>query len=209
MDAEVRYQKRSFDLCEPNFSLRLNRRNRIMARLSWVQRLYWRSFSKPVSERALCVHAIENPLASILEIGMGNGDRIKRLLPLCTKADGTPQIRYVGVDAFESAAPGVPHMQLKAAHRMLAEFGVKAHLIPGDPTNALARVAHTVLPSDLIVIDGAWGEDSPQGHAIAEWLPRLCHSKSTIFATAKQGGILGRVDLPIAAVEQSTVKRAA
>ena len=56
------------------------------------------------------------------------------MLPLCTLSEGCTQIRYVGVDAFESAGPEVPHMNLKAAHRMLAEFGVKAHLIPGDPT---------------------------------------------------------------------------
>ena len=180
-----------------------------MARLSWAQRLYWRYLSKPVSERALYLHAIENPLASILEIGMGSGERIRRLLPLCTTTEGTVQIRYVGVDAFESAAPGVPHMNLKSAHRMLAEFGVKAHLIPGEPTNALARVAHTVLPSDLIVIDGCWGEDSPQGLAINDWLPRLCHSSSTIFASASQGGMLNRVELPSTAMDQSTFKRAA
>jgi hypothetical protein len=180
-----------------------------MARLSWVQRLYWRYLSKPVSERALYLHVIEHPLASILEIGMGPGERIRRLLPLCTITEGISQIRYVGVDAFESAAPGVPHMNLKSAHRMLAEFGVKAHLIPGEPTNALARVAHTVLPSDLIVIDGCWGEDSLQGRAINDWLPRLCHSKSTIFATAVQGGMLNRVELPSTAIDQSTLKRAA
>ncbi len=179
-----------------------------MARLSWVQRLYWRYFSKPVSERGLFLHVIENPIASILEIGMGSGERIRQVLPLCTVPDGVTQIRYVGVDAFESADPGVPHMNLKAAHRMLAEFGVKAHLIPGDPTNALARVAHTVLPSDLIVIDGSWSVESQQGRAIADWLPRLCHSKSTIFATSVQGGVLQKIALPATAVEQSVLKRA-
>ena len=180
-----------------------------MARLSWIQRLYWRYFSKPVSQRELIQHVIENPLASLLEIGIGSGDRIKQVLRLCTLADGATQIRYVGVDAFESAEPGVPHINLKAAHRMLAEFGIKAHLIPGDPTNALARVAHTVLPSDLIIIDGSWGEDSLQGRAIADWLPRLCHSKSAIFAASEKGGMLQRVALPATAVEQSTFKRAA
>ncbi len=179
-----------------------------MARLSWVQRLYWRYFSKPVNERALFLHVIENPFASILEIGLGSGERIKQVLPLCTLPEGVTQIRYVGVDAFESAAADVPHMNLKAAHRMLAEFGVKAHLIPGDPTNALARVAHTVLPSDLIIIDGCWGVDSQQGRAIADWLPRLCHSKSTIFAASVQGGLLQKVALPSTAVEQSVLKRA-
>ena len=179
-----------------------------MPRLSWVQRLYWRYISKPVSERALFLHVCENPFASVLEIGIGSGERIKQVLPLCILPEGVTQIRYVGVDPFESAGPGVPHMNLKSAHRMLAEFGVKAHLIPGDPTNALARVAHTVLPSDLIIIDGSWGDESQQGIAITYWLPRLCHSKSTIFAAAVQGGVLQKVELPATAVEQSAIKRA-
>ena len=180
-----------------------------MARLSWVQRLYRRYLSKPATERALFLHVIDNRLASILEIGIGSGERIKQVLPLCTLSEGCTQIRYVGVDAFESAGPEVPHMNLKAAHRMLAEFGVKAHLIPGDPTNALARVAHTVLPSDLIIIDGAWGADTPQGRAIADWLPRLCHSKSTIFASSVQGGTLQKVTLPATVTEQLATTRAA
>ena len=180
-----------------------------MARLSWVQRLYWRYFSKPVTERALIQHVIENQLVSVLEIGIGSGDRIKQLLPLCRLAAGATQIRYVGVDAFESAEAGVPHINLKAAHRMLAEFGIKAHLIPGDPTNALARVAHTVLPSDLVIIDGSWGADTQQGRAIADWLPRLCHSNSAIFASAEMGGTLQKVALPATAVVQLTLKRAA
>jgi len=180
-----------------------------MARLSLVQRLYWRYFSKPVSERALFQYVIENPLVSLLEIGLGSGERIKRVIPLCSLPEGATQIRYVGVDAFESALPGVPHMNLKSAHRMLSEFGIKAHLIPGDPTNALARVAHTVLPSDLLIIDGAWCTDSEQSRAINDWLPRLCHSKSAIFAASVPGGVLERAPLPDAAVEQRTLKRAA
>ena len=180
-----------------------------MPQLSWVQRLYWRYFSKPATERALFLHVIENPIASVLEIGIGSGERIKKVLPLCTLPDGAAQIRYVGVDPFESASPGVPHLNLKAAHKMLAEYGVKAHLIPGEPTNALTRVAHTVMPSDLIIIDGGWGVESSQGTAIGYWLPRLCHSKSTIFATTIQGGALQKVAIPATAIEQSALKRAA
>ncbi len=180
-----------------------------MARLSWVQRLYWRYFSKPVTDRDLILYVLENPIASVLEIGIGSGERIKQVLPLCLVDERAAQIRYVGVDAFESASPGVPHMNLKAAHRMLAEFGVKAHLIPGEPSAALARVAHTVLPSDLIIIDGNWGTDTNQAKAIADWLPRLCHSKSVIFSASSSGGKLEKTSLPPTAVEQSALKQAA
>jgi hypothetical protein len=180
-----------------------------MARLSWTQRLYWRYLSKPVSQRALFLHAIEKPIGSILEIGIGSGERIQKVLSLCNLPEGVSQLRYAAVDPFESAGPSVPHMNLKAAHRMLSEYGVKAHLIPGEPSNALARVAHTVLPSDLIIIDGGYGTDSAQGKAIADWLPRLCHAQSTIFASATPGGNLVSIPLPATAVDHAALRHAA
>ena len=179
-----------------------------MARLSWTQRLYWRYFSKPVSQRALFLHTIEHPIGSILEIGIGSGERIKQVLSLCTLPKGITQIRYAGVDPFESAGAEIPHLNLKAAHRMLSEFGAKAHLIPGDPVHALARVAHTVLPSDLIIVDGSWGTDTPQGKAIADWMPRLCHATSTIFASSTFGGTLVQVGLPNSA-QATEIRKAA
>lgn len=180
-----------------------------MARLSWTQRLYWRYLSKPVSERDLFLHVLENPVGSVLELGIGSGDRVQRLLPLLQKPEGIQQVRYAGVDPFESAPQGTPHLNLKQAHRMLAELGVKAHLIPGDIRSALQRVAHTVLPSDLVIIDGEWGVDSDAGKAIETWLPRLCHANSTIFASNKRGDKLLSVPVPATAVDQSSLRRAA
>lgn len=180
-----------------------------MARLSWTQRLYWRYLSKPVSQRELFLHAIETPISSILEIGIGSGTRIKTLLSLCVPPEGVKQIRYAGVDPFESAANSASHMNLKTAHRMLAEMGVKAHLVPGEPASALARVVHTVMPSDLIIIDGDWGSETTSGRAISDWLPRLCHGGSTIFAANEPGGKLVRIPVPETAVDQNLLRRAA
>jgi hypothetical protein len=180
-----------------------------MARLSWTQRLYWRYFSKPVSHRGLFLHAIETPVSSILEIGIGSGERIKQVLSLCSPPDGVAQIRYAGVDPFESANDNRPHMNLKSAHRMLSEFGVKAYLLPGEPSNTLARVSHTVLPSDLVIIDGEWGTESVQGLAIANWLPRLCHAHSTIFACSVSGGTMIKIPVPESAVDRAALRNAA
>jgi hypothetical protein len=180
-----------------------------MARLSWIQRLYWRYLSKPACERTLFLYVLENPIASILEIGIGAGDRARRLIPLCTKASDVSYIRYAGVDRFESAPAGTPHLNLKQAHRMLAELGVKAHLIPGETKSALTRVAHSVLPSDLIIIDGEWNLQSESGEAIRDWLPRLCHGNSVIFATSVQGGVLESIPVPSNAVASQDLRRAA
>jgi hypothetical protein len=181
----------------------------IMTRLSWLQRLYWRYLFKPAEERALMLFVLENPIGSILEIGIGSGDRAKRLLPICTKPEGVAQIRYAGLDPFESAPEGTHHLNLKQAHRMLAELGVKAHLIPGDIKSAVSRVAHMILPSDLVIIDGDWASDSDSGRAIEQWLPRLCHASSAIFASSCKGGPLERIPSPANAVDHSSLRRAA
>jgi hypothetical protein len=165
--------------------------------------------SKPVSERELMIFVQENAIGSILEIGIGSGERVRRMLPLCRKAEGVAQIRYAGVDPFESAATGVPHMNLKGAHRMLAEFGVKAHLIPGEISSAIARVANTVLPSDLIIIDGEWASTSDAGKAMETWLPRLSHSGSTIFAATTRGSVLSRIATPSNAIDSSVTRKVA
>ena len=109
-----------------------------MAQLSWLERLYWKYLSKPVSQRALFLHVLDNPLTSILEIGMGSGQRIAQLLAINAKASEPKPIRYTAIDPFESnhqsANAGQPLLSLKAAHRILSEHGVKDHLIPGEPS---------------------------------------------------------------------------
>jgi hypothetical protein len=180
-----------------------------MARLSWVQRLYWRYLSKPVAHRALYNYVIENPIASILEIGMGTGDRIRTLLSLYQLSPSAQQLRYAAVDPFESAGSSVPHVSLKGAHRILSENGVKAHLIPGDVMSGISRVAHTVLPSDLVVIDGNWNAQTPESELIERWLPRLCHRNSVIFASKTIGDVLVRVPTPGNAIPGTTVTKAA
>ena len=180
-----------------------------MTRLSWLQRLYWRYLSKPANERDLFLHVLENPISSILEIGIGSGERAKRLLPLCSKPEGVAQIRYAGVDPFESASAGQPHLNLKQAHRMLAELGVKAHLIPGEPQSALPRVVSLVQPSDLILIDGVWDNDSDAAKAVQTWLPRVSHSQSAIFASKTVGGLFVRQATPEFAADHAGLQRAA
>jgi len=186
-----------------------NRECTVMARVSWMQRLYWRYLSKPAAFRDLYLHAIDHPVGSILEIGMGSGQRIQAILGLCQLPPEVKHLRYAAVDPFESAGTGGHHLSLKAAHRMLSERGVKAHLIPGDVVSGVMRVAHTVLPSDLVLIEGLWNNGSPEAETIAQWLPRLCHSRSVIFASSTFGGKLEKLATPAAASGQSGVAKAA
>lgn len=156
--------------------------------------------SKPVACRALFEHVIEHPVGSILEIGIGDGQRLKQVLSLLTVRSDVAQLRYAGVDPFESGNPPDGHMRLKDVHCMLAEKNVKAHLIPGDASTSLLRVTRTVLPSDLLIIDSGWQENSANGAALVRWLPRLAHAQSVIFARLSRKDSFVRIEVPAEAI---------
>jgi hypothetical protein len=177
----------------------------IMAKPSWLNKIYFRYFSKPLNDRPVMLYIMENPVSSILEIGMGSGQRTKQLLKWCQLPKDAAQLRYVGVDLFESSPEDRPHLKLKQAHRMLSEAGAKAHLIPGDVTSALSRVANTVHPSQLVIIDGGYDSAEVSGKTIQQWLPRLATEHSAIFASIHPGGAFERIRVP----QEVAMRRAA
>lgn len=166
-----------------------------MSRPSWLQKIYWTRFAKPIEERALFAHLINHPVASILEIGIGAGERMRRVANLAQAADGIEAIRYVGTDEFESSKDGKRHLTLKQAHQIAGQLGFRATLMPGDAASALPRVAHKIGMSDLIIVDGGLDPANPTVGAIATWLSRIAHDESTLFACSDKGGELVRVDL--------------
>ncbi len=172
-----------------------------MARPSWFQKLTLRYFSKPASDRGVLLYVAEHPVASILEIGVGEGKRTMQMLAWNQLPPGSTQLRYVGVDPFESSEETRPHLKLKQAHRMLSEAGVKTLLVPGDATTALPRVAHSAQPFDLVVIDGGYDRDSQAGQALLHWLPRLVAEHGVVFASSKAGGTL-----QVVSVERPTIQ---
>lgn len=164
-----------------------------MSRPSWLQKIYWTRFSKPTTERALFKHLIECPVRSILEIGVGDGSRMQRIANLVQLADDAEQLRYIGIDEFESASGG-RHLSLKQAHQLASQLGFKASLIPGDHSGAVPRVAHKMGASDLVIVDGGLNPQEPSVGIIGTWLNRLAHSQSTIIACDAVGGELTIVD---------------
>ncbi len=166
-----------------------------MPQVTWFQKLQIRHFSKPASDRPLLVHLLDHPVRSILEIGIGNGERTQRVIDLAHLPSDVAQLRYCGVDPFESAPEGRAHLKLKQAHRLLSERGVKAHLVPGELHASLMRVTHTVQPSELVIIDHGYGVHSELGQALNQWLPRLATEDAVIFARAQSTDTLQRVSI--------------
>lgn len=172
-----------------------------MSRQSWLQKLYWTRFAKPVEERALLRFLVHNTISSVLEIGVGDGGRMKRLAKLVHLAPNEQALRYIGVDEYESSQ-GRPFLTLKQAHRLATQLGFKASLIPGNISLAIPRVAHKFGPSDLVIIDGGIDVGSPTQGIIGGWLNRLAHSQSTVIGCAQPGGTMQLIspqmlDLPI------------
>jgi len=161
-----------------------------MSRLTWIQRVYWTRFSKPISDRELVRQLIDKPISSLLEIGVGLGERMHRIEQLVTLTAGTERMRYIGVDEFEASKDRSLHLTLKTAHQIASQVGFKASLIPGDIKSALPRVAHKFGASDLIVIDGGLDPDQPHASPITPWLNRIAHDNSIILACAQPGQTL-------------------
>ena len=167
-----------------------------MSRLNWIQRFYWNHLSKPVAERELVRTLLASPLASVLEIGVGSGERMKRISQLVQLPSTATHLRYVGVDGFESANDGRPHLTLKQAHQQASHLGLKAHLIPGDLTTAMPRVAYKIGASDLVIVDGDFDMANPLSGPVGHWLRHITHDQTILFATSQKGGVLTRVALP-------------
>ncbi len=158
--------------------------------MNWLQKLHLLRFSKPASDRPLWAFLLENPISSILQLGMGDGAQTRQMLQLARCPSSDTVLRFAAIDLFESATPGTGHLRLKDAHRMCAESGVKAHLIPGDLKSALPRLAVTVLPSDLVIVNLPLATGSADEVSFSKWLPRLIHPSSRVMATSESTGKL-------------------
>ena len=165
----------------------------IMSRQSWLHRVYWSKFAKPIEQRALYRFLVHSPITSIVEIGVGDGTRMQRIAKLVNLPPGTEQLRYIGVDEFESSQ-GRPYLSLKQAHRLAGQLGFKASLIPGPASLAIPRVAHKFSPSDLIIVDGGLDLNYPTAGPVGSWINRLAHNQSTIIASERPGGPLAMID---------------
>lgn len=159
--------------------------------MSWLQKIYWNHFGKPVTDRALFSALLSQPYDSVLEVGVRSGARTRRIAKLI-QSQG--EIRYIGTDPFESASDPQLHMTLKAAHQLTGQLGWRASLLPGEPAGALPRVAHKFGPSQLVVIDGGVDPANPLSGQIGSWLDRVANSDSTILVCQESGQTLQMID---------------
>lgn len=162
----------------------------------WWQRFYWTRLAKPVEDRALFGYLLERPYRSVLEVGMGDGQRLRRLARLIQIPPDVDRIRYIGTDEFESAEDRQGHMRLKDAHRLAGQLGFRVALVPGPMESTMMRVAHKFGPSDLVIINGGWDPEHPHDCIAGRWLPHIAHEGSVILASKQPGATLQPLAIP-------------
>lgn len=166
-----------------------------MSRPNWLQKIYWSRFAKPIEDRELFKQLISRPIASVLEVGIGAGERMQRIAKLVQFSGHAETLRYIGTDEFESARDGQRHLSLKQAHQLAMQLGFKASLIPGDVNSAIPRVAHKLGASDLVILEGGLDPANPLASNLGGWLNRIAHSGSIVLACKEPGTALEIVDL--------------
>lgn len=146
--------------------------------LNWLRSAHLVYVASPTGERAVYREIQRRQTRKILELGVGAGQRARRMIEAARRNTGA--VCYAGVDLFEMRPSANDGLTLKQAHALLKPSGARVRLIPGDPFTALARMANEIGPCDLIVVAG----DQPEESLQRAWfyVPRLLHAGTAVFA---------------------------
>ncbi|MDA7949974.1 MAG: hypothetical protein MPJ24_00670 [Pirellulaceae bacterium] len=143
-------------------------------------------FSKPTHQRVLYKYLLNNPLSSIVEIGLGNGESALETLNFieyCQKKKwksrnpSDRRLRYTGIDLFEMGKK--KNLTLKETYQKLRQTSAQIRLLPGTAQSVLPRYANTLLKIDLILISNEESATSLQESW--RYLPRMLHPRSVLF----------------------------
>ena len=145
-----------------------------LIRSTWL--LY---FSQPAPDRFLYKAVKGKSIRSVVEIGIGSGVRTRRLLEVLSWQQGNPPLRYTGIDLFEARPQNQSGLPLKRAFHELRRGGVRLKLVPGEPYEALVRVANGLSGTDLLLISADQDRSSLQ--YAWSYMPRMLHPASLIF----------------------------
>lgn len=155
---------------------------------------YLAYLSHPSADRVVYRAICRTGVKRVLELGMHDALRTRRMLKLVRRLHGSEGVCYTGIDLFESSPDGKANLSLKTAHCLLQASGVRIRLVPGDPLAALARAANSIGPCDLIVVSA-----NQHGESLDRawfYVPRLLHAASQVFVGEPgEGGATGRFAL--------------
>jgi hypothetical protein len=166
--------------------------------LEHLKILYLVHLSQPRADRTVYQAIRAGTPQTILELGMGSGQRAQRMIALAGSLVGGKRIAYTGADLFEASKRS--ELSLKATYQQLLPTGAKLRLIPGEPMTALPQVANGLGQFDLIVISvDSLSAQTPRGWY---YLQRLLHPRSVVLVEeAAAGGQTAFRPLSLAEIE--------
>lgn len=167
-----------------------------LIRSTWL--LY---FSQPANDRALYKAVKGRTIRSVLEFGVGDGNRTKNLLEVISwQAENLP-LRYTGIDLFEARPKGQKGLTLKQAFADIRAPEVKVQLVPGLPYDALLRCSSALSEIDLIILSA---DQQPTDFEKAwKFIARTVHDKTLILREQPAGaGKTVFQTLPVAEVHR-------
>lgn len=139
--------------------------------------------AKPVADRVVYKTIKKQQVKSIVEIGLGDGTRCEKMIRAAqTFSEG--EIRYTGIDLFESREDDQASVSLLEMHKRLNKTGAKVKLIPGDAEFSTARVANSLANTDLILL--TMNEELESLERFWFFLPRMVHNKSLLLVQSGQ-----------------------
>lgn len=185
--------------------------------VSLLQRCkYWYlcNFAKPAADRLLYKQLKSSGVQSVVEIGIGQGERMTALAKVATLLRPEVKIKYTGIDLFEGRPQGSAGLELREAHRRFSSLGMKVQLAPGDAYSALARLANSLAGTDWVIISA---DQDPQTVAKAmRYLPRMLGPESIVFIEERSAAgellryqELRRADIEAKAANQARAERRA
>jgi hypothetical protein len=148
--------------------------------------LYLACFSRPAAERAIYRAIRRHRVQRIVEIGIGAGQRARRMIRLAQQCSPGHKIHYTGIDLFEDRDPADnAGLSLKAAYRALKPTAARIRLTPGNGDSALPRIANELVGTDLLIVS-AGNMQQPVSTAW-RYVPRMLHAKSLLFVERNSG----------------------
>ena len=148
----------------------------------------------------------------ILEIGLSDGARARRVISLAQRHHARHEVYFTGIDLFEDRNGQQPPFPLKEAYRQLRSTGARVRLVPGDAYGALVRTANSLSGIDLVLISA----DVSKTSLAAAWfyLPRTLSKNALVLwadGTLPDGEyrLMPRAELLAAARPARTMRRRA
>lgn len=141
--------------------------------------LYHQLVRAPGAERPLYRAIHRRRPRQLVQVGLGDGDQVERMLRFAAFYAGGEGLAFAGIDLFEARPTSQPGMTYQQAHRRFGALVEQFSLVPGDPNTALSRAANRLLQTDLLVVRA--GHDPASLKHGWLYVPRMLHETSVVL----------------------------